>query len=81
MSLDIASAILFSSVLIHFALIPTLELIRRPQKNLARACPIIDFFDVWMVKFLALMLSVMHRMTGLGSSLIKSSQNAVSAAH
>ncbi len=80
MSLDIASAILLSSVLIHFALIPTLELIRRLQKNLARARPIIDFFNVWMVQFLALMLSVMHRTTGLGSLLIKSSQNAVSAA-
>ncbi len=80
MSLDIASAILFSSMLIHFALIPTLELIRRPQKNLARAHPIIVFFYVWMVQFLALMLSVTHRTTGLGSLLIKSSKNAVSAA-
>ncbi len=61
------SAILFLSVLIHFALIPTLELMRRPQKNFAKACPMIDFLDVCMVQFFALMLSVMHNTTGLGS--------------
>ncbi len=37
LSLDILSAITFSRVLIHFALIPTCEPIRSLQKNLARA--------------------------------------------
>ncbi len=68
-----SSAILFLSVLIHFALTPTLELMRRPQKILARACSIIVFLDVWMVQFLALMLSVMHNTTGLGSLNAESS--------
>jgi hypothetical protein len=37
LSLDILLAITFLVVPIHFALIPTREPIRSPQKNLARA--------------------------------------------
>ena len=54
----------FSIVLIHFALIPTFEPIRRPQKNLARARPILDFLDVWIVQLSVLVLSVTHKTTG-----------------
>jgi hypothetical protein len=35
--LEILSAILFSTVLIHFVLMPMFEPINRPQKNIARA--------------------------------------------
>ena len=68
-SLDILSAIRFSIVLIHFAFTPTSDPIKRPQKNLARALPIIDFLLVCKVQFNALVLSVTHDMTGYGSSL------------
>ncbi len=69
-NLEILSAISFSPVLIHFVLIPTLEPIKRPQKNLARALPILDFLLVCRVQFSALDLSVMHRTTGYGLLLI-----------
>ena len=79
--LEISSAILFSKVLIHVALIPTLEPIKSPQKNLARARPMIDFLQVCVVQFLALILSVTQRNTGLGSSMMSSlSEMAVIAA-
>ena len=55
--------ILFSVVLIHVAFIPTSEPIRSLQKNLARARPIIDFLQVCVVQFLALMLSVTQEPT------------------
>ncbi len=67
LSLDILSAIMFSMVLIHLALAPTFGPIRRPQKNLARALPIINFLFVCRVQFSALMLSLTHRTTGCGS--------------
>ena len=69
-SLEILSAISFSTVLIHLALIPTFEPIKSPQKNLARARPILDFLLVCKVQFKALVLSVTHKTTGCGSSLI-----------
>ena len=46
LSFDILSAITFSIVLIHFALMPSFEPISRPQKNLARDLLIIDFLLV-----------------------------------
>ena len=69
-SLEILSAIIFSTVLIHLALMPTFEPIRSPQKNLARAGPILDFLLVCKVQFSALVLSVTHKTTRCGSSLI-----------
>ncbi len=69
-SLEISSAIIFSTVLIHLALTPTFEPIKNPQKNLARAQLILDFMLVCKVQFSALVLSVTHKMTGCGSSLI-----------
>jgi hypothetical protein len=69
-SLEILSAIIFSTVLIHLALMPTFEPIKSPQKNLARAQPILDFLLVCKVQFSALVLSVTHKTTGCGSSLI-----------
>jgi hypothetical protein len=45
-SLEIISAILFSTVLIHYALIPMFDPINRTQKNLARAQPMLDFLLV-----------------------------------
>jgi len=69
-SLEILSAITFSTVLIHLALMPTFEPIKSPQKNLARAHSIIDLLLVCKVQFSALVLSVTHKMTGCGSSLI-----------
>ncbi len=69
-SLEILSAIIFLTVLIHLALTPTFEPIRSPQKNLARARPILDFLLVCKVQFSALVLSVTHKTTGCGSSLI-----------
>ena len=68
-SLKILSAISFSTVLIHFALTLTFEPIKRPQKNLARARPILDFLLVCRVQLSALGLSVTHKTTGCGSSL------------
>ena len=76
LSLDILSAITFSIVLIHLAFTPTFEPIRNPQKNLARALPIFDFLLVCKVQFSALVLSVTHRTTGYGSSLIFRDANA-----
>ncbi len=69
LSLDILLAITFSIVLIHFAFIPTCKLIKSPQKNLARAQPMMDFLLVWSVQLRALVLSVTQRMTGYGSLL------------
>ena len=69
-SLEILSAIIFSAVLIHLALLPTFEPIKSPQKNLSRARPILDFLLVCKVQFSALVLSVTHKTTGCGSSLI-----------
>ena len=68
-SLEILSAISFLTVLIHFALIPMFEPIRRPQKNLTRAWPMLDFLLVCKVQFSALVLSVTHRTTGCVSLL------------
>ncbi len=56
----ILSAILFSTVLIHLALIPTCEPIKSPQKNLAKARPILDFLLACKVQFNVLLLSVTH---------------------
>ncbi len=70
LNLDILSAITFSKVLIHFAFTPTLDPIRRPQKNLAKALPMIDFLLVCKVQLSALVLSMMHNTTGCGSSFI-----------
>ncbi len=69
-SLDILSAILFSTMLIHFALTPMFEPIKSPQKNLARARPILAFLHVCKVQLSALVLSVTHKTTGYGTSLI-----------
>ena len=69
-SLEILSAITFSTVLIHLALMPTFEPIKSPQKNLARARPILDFLLVCKVQFSTLVLSVTHKTTGCGSLLI-----------
>ena len=69
-SLEILSAITFLTVLIHFALMPTYEPIKSPQKNLTRAHPILDLLLVCKVQFSALVLSVTHKTTGCGSSLI-----------
>ena len=69
-SLDILSAISFSTVLIHFALTPTFEPIKSPQKNHARARPILDFLLVCKVQLSALVLSVTHKTMGYRSSLI-----------
>ncbi len=68
-SLDVLSTISFSTVLIYFALTPTFEPIKSPQKNLARARLILDFLLVCRVQLSALVLSVSHRTTGYGSSL------------
>jgi hypothetical protein len=68
-SLKILTAISFSAVLIHFALSPTFEPIKRPQKNLARARPILDFLLVCRVQLSALVLSVTHKTMGCGSLL------------
>jgi len=78
LSLNILSAITFSVVLIHLALVvlihlaftPTFEPISNPQKNLAKARPMIDFLLVCKVQFSALVLSVMHITTGCESSVI-----------
>jgi hypothetical protein len=70
--LEIPSAILFLTVLIYVAFIPTLEPIKSPQKNLARARPMIDFLQVCVVQFFALMLSVTQKTTGLGSLMMSS---------
>jgi hypothetical protein len=64
LTLEISSAILLASVLIHLALMPTSDPIKRPQKNLARARPLIDFLHVCIVHFLALILSVTQSTTG-----------------
>ncbi len=66
-SLKILSAISFLTVLIHFALTPTFEPIKRSQKNLARAHPILDFLLVCRVQLSALVLSVTHKTMGCGS--------------
>ena len=62
--LNILLAITFSIVLIHFALTPRFEPIKRLQKNLARALPMIDFLLICNVQFSAQVLSVMHSTTG-----------------
>ncbi len=69
-SLEILSVISFLTVLIHFVFTPTFKPIKRPQKNLARALPILDFLLVCSVQFSALVLSMMHRTTGYGSLFI-----------
>ncbi len=69
LSLDILSAITFLIMLIHFALMPMFEPIKRPQKNLAKALTIIDFLLVCSVQLSALVLSVTHKTTGCRSSL------------
>jgi hypothetical protein len=67
-------------VLIHLALIPTCEPIKSPQKNLARARPILDFLLVCKVQFKALVMSVTHNTTGCGSSLIYLDEKVTSEA-
>jgi hypothetical protein len=52
--------------------IPTTELSKSPQKNLARAHPMIDFLQVCVVQFFALMLSITERTTRLGSLMMSS---------
>ena len=71
LSVDILSAIMLLIVLIHFAFTPTFEPSMSPQKqkNLARACPIIDFLLLCKVQLSVCVLSVTHRTTGCGSSL------------
>jgi hypothetical protein len=69
LSLYILSAITFSTVLIHFALMPTFEPISRPQKNLARALPIINYLLVCSIQLSALVLSVTHKTSGCRSLL------------
>jgi hypothetical protein len=69
LSLNILSAIAILVVLIHFVLIPTRKPIRSPQKNLARAQPMMDFLLVWRVQLSALVLLVIQRTTGYGSLL------------
>mgnify|MGYP007121700953 CR=1 FL=1 len=64
LSLNILSAIAILVVLIHFVLIPTRKPIRSPQKNLARAQPMMDFLLVCIFQFLALVLSVTQSTTG-----------------
>ena len=68
-SLQILSAI-FLTVLIHFALTPTFEPIKSPQKNLAKAQLILNFLLICKVQLSAVVLSVTHKTTGCGSSLI-----------
>ncbi len=63
-NLKILSETSFLTVLIHFTLIPTFEPIKRPQKNLVRAQPMLDFLGVCRVQLSALVLSVMHKTTG-----------------
>jgi hypothetical protein len=70
LSLDISSAITLSFVLIHEELMPTFEPIMSPQNNLERARPIIDFMQVCVVHFFALMLPVMHKTAGYGLSMM-----------
>jgi hypothetical protein len=70
LSLKILLDILLLMVLIHFAFIPTLEPIMRLQTNLARAQLMMNFLLVWRVQLSALVLSVMQRTIGCGSSLI-----------
>ena len=67
---EILSAMTFSCVPIHLALIPTCDPMSNPQKNLTKAHPIIEVFEVCQVQFNALVLSVMKRITALGSSVI-----------
>jgi hypothetical protein len=55
---------LFATVLIRFAFMPTSEPIKSPQKNLAKAQPMKDFLLVCIVQFLALMLSVTQSTIG-----------------
>ena len=76
LSINILLAMMFLIVLIHFALTPTFEPIRTPQKNLAKALPIIDFLLVCNIQFSTLVLSVTHRMTGCGWLVIFRVANA-----
>ena len=77
LTLEILSAILLTLVLIHSALMPTSDPIKRPQKNLAKARPIIDFLQIRIVHFLALILSVTQSTTRWGLSVILLSRKAV----
>jgi hypothetical protein len=80
LSLEILLAISLLMVLIYFALIPTLEPIRRPQKNLARARPMINFLIVWRVQLSARVWSVMQSTIGCGPKLIFCVANTMSDA-
>ena len=60
-SLEIFSTIIFSTVMINLALTPTFDAIKSPQKNLARAQPILDFLLLCKVQFSMLVLSVTHK--------------------
>ncbi len=70
LTLEISSATLLASVLIHLALMPTSNPIKRPHKNLAKTQPIIDFLHVCIVHFLALILSVTVIGHGIGGKHI-----------
>ncbi len=59
-SLEILSAIIFSTVLIHLAIMPTFEPIKSQKQKLNRARSILDFLLVCKVQFSALVLSVTH---------------------
>ena len=80
LSLKILLAILLLIILIHFALIPTLEPIRRPHMNLARARPMINFLLTRRVQLSMLVLSVMQSANGCGLSLIFCAANMMSDA-
>ena len=80
LSLEILLAILLLMVLIHFALILTLEPIRRPQKSLARARPMINFLLMRRVQLSMLVLSVTQSTIGCGLSLIFCVANMMSDA-
>ncbi len=61
---EMSSAILLSSVLIRWELIPRGELISNEQKKRASKCPILDLLQVCSVQDNADTLSVMLSSTG-----------------
>ncbi len=67
---DMSSAILMSTVLIHWELMPSGELINREQKKQPSKRPILDLLHVCRVQERAEELSVTFRSTGYGSSVI-----------
>ena len=65
-----SSAIMLSTVLIHWELIPRGELINKEQKKRANKRPNLDLLQECSVQDNAEALSVMLRSTGWGSSVI-----------